>query len=227
MKISVAQFGPTTDAAANRSEIGALVAQSVAEGARLVVLPEEAMLLAEDLPAPLAEVVATEWALFEQFLIDLAVQHSVAIIAGGYEPNGTDRPFNTLIAIDTDGTVAARYHKLHLYDAFAYQESGYVTPGQELPPVVELAGIRVGLINCYDLRFPEQAALLDRPGRRGAQPLGRLGGRGAQGRPLGHPRPGPRHREHRLGGRGRQHLAGLHRQQHDHRPARHHPGQPR
>ena len=160
MKISVAQFGPTTDAAANRSEIGTLVAQSVAEGARLVVLPEEAMLLAEGLESPLAEIVATEWDLFEQFLIGLATQHTVALIAGGYEPNGTDRPFNTLIAIDTDGAVAARYHKLHLYDAFAYQESGYVTPGHELPPVVELAGIRVGLINCYDLRFPEQARFL-------------------------------------------------------------------
>jgi predicted amidohydrolase len=79
----------------------------------------------------------------------------VAIIAGGYEPNGTERPNNTLVAVDSTGAPVAHYRKLHLYDAFSYQESAYVTPGPELPPVVELAGVRVGLVNCYDLRFPE------------------------------------------------------------------------
>ncbi|WP_337194346.1 nitrilase-related carbon-nitrogen hydrolase, partial [Pseudomonas aeruginosa] len=28
-------------------------------------------------------------------------------------------------------------------------------PGQQIPPVIEVAGLRVGLVTCYDLRFPE------------------------------------------------------------------------
>jgi predicted amidohydrolase len=160
VKIAVVQFAPSANVALNRSEITKLVAEAAAEGARLVVLPEEAMLLAEDLDSSLAEIVEVEWPIFEEFVINLAQEHSVALIAGGYEPSGRDLPFNTLIAVDQDGTVATRYHKLHLYDAFFYKESGYVTPGKELPPVVSLAGIRVGLINCYDLRFPEHARYL-------------------------------------------------------------------
>ncbi|PLN51059.1 hydrolase, partial [Klebsiella pneumoniae] len=52
------------------------------------------------------------------------------------------------------------YHKLHLYDAFAMQESRRVDPGQQIPPVIEVAGLRVGLMTCYDLRFPELALSL-------------------------------------------------------------------
>jgi len=157
VKIAVAQTAPTTDIEANRREITTVIEQAAASGARLVVLPEEAMLLAGDLPEPLSAIVEREWRRFEQLVAALASQHQIAVIAGGYEPSGSDRPYNTLLAVDVDGVIVARYHKLHLYDAFAYQESGYVTPGDELPPVVSLAGIRVGLINCYDIRFPEHA----------------------------------------------------------------------
>jgi predicted amidohydrolase len=157
VKVAIAQFGPTADFDANYAEIRALTARAVEEGARLVVFPEEAMVLAEGVQIPIADAVAVEWPRFEELVVGLAGEHGVAVIAGGYEPSGTERPFNTLVAVDADGTVAARYHKLHLYDAFAYQESAYVTPGAELPPVVELAGLKVGLINCYDIRFPELA----------------------------------------------------------------------
>lgn len=33
-------------------------------------------------------------------------------------------------------------------------------PGQQIPPVIEVAGLRVGLMTCYDLRFPELALSL-------------------------------------------------------------------
>lgn len=157
MLVSVAQFGPTTDATANLAAIRRLTADAAVQGAAIVIFPEESMLLAEGLDRPLAELVVDGWPAFESALAELAVRHGIAIIAGGYEPNGTDRPNNTIVAVDAAGSVVARYRKLHLYDAFAYQESGYVTPGDAFPPVIELAGLRVGLVNCYDLRFPELA----------------------------------------------------------------------
>jgi predicted amidohydrolase len=64
-----------------------------------------------------------------------------------------------LIAI-RNGEIIARYDKLHLYDAFAMQESRNVTAGNEVPPLVEVAGMKVGLMTCYDVRFPEQARRL-------------------------------------------------------------------
>lgn len=160
MKIAVAQSRPTIDIENNRQEITRMAGQAAADGARLIVFPEEAMLLAGEFTEPLSAIVEREWAPFEAFITDLARLLNLAIVIGGYEPSGTDRPHNTLLAIENDGTIKARFHKLHLYDAFTYQESEYVTPGTELPPVVDLAGVKVGLINCYEVRFPEQARYL-------------------------------------------------------------------
>lgn len=159
-RIAIGQFGPAADSEENFAAITDIVVRAAAQQAQLVVLPEEAMLLAEEVTVPLAEEVSRVWPRFCELLAELARTHAVAIIAGGYEPSGTERPYNTLLGVDATGQVAATYRKLHLYDAFAYQESSYVIPGSELPPVVELAGLRIGLINCYDLRFPELARYL-------------------------------------------------------------------
>ncbi len=56
----------------------------------------------------------------------------------------------------TGGNIVARYAKLHLYDAFAIQESRHVDAGSEIAPLLEV-GMKVGLMTCYDLRFPELA----------------------------------------------------------------------
>ncbi|MEK8171118.1 nitrilase-related carbon-nitrogen hydrolase [Streptomyces sp. M19] len=53
-----------------------------------------------------------------------------------------------------------RYRKIHLYDAFGDRESANVRPADEPPVVIEVAGTRVGLMTCYDVRFPELARLL-------------------------------------------------------------------
>ncbi|HSV48572.1 MAG TPA: nitrilase-related carbon-nitrogen hydrolase, partial [Ramlibacter sp.] len=47
-----------------------------------------------------------------------------------------------------------------LYDAFSMKESTNVVPGDEVPPLVEVAGLKLGLMTCYDLRFPELARRL-------------------------------------------------------------------
>jgi predicted amidohydrolase len=74
-------------------------------------------------------------------------------------PTGTGRVFNLLIVL-RDGTLIAQYRKLHLYDAFSAQESRHVAPGDEIPRLVDIAGLRVGLMTCYDVRFPELARRL-------------------------------------------------------------------
>ena len=74
-------------------------------------------------------------------------------------PAGTGRVFNTLVAV-RDGAIVAAYRKLHLYDAFSAKESTNVQPGEEIPGLVEITGLRVGMMTCYDLRFPEMARRL-------------------------------------------------------------------
>ncbi|MGP8847504.1 nitrilase-related carbon-nitrogen hydrolase, partial [Enterobacter hormaechei] len=51
----------------------------------------------------------------------------------------------------------AHYAKLHLYDAFSIQESRNVDAGDAIAPLLDVGGLKVGLMTCYDLRFPELA----------------------------------------------------------------------
>ena len=72
---------------------------------------------------------------------------------------GSPRVSNTFLVI-RDGEVVATYCKLHLYDAFAARESDVVRPGTKLPPIVDIDGWKIGVMTCYDVRFPETARSL-------------------------------------------------------------------
>ena len=72
---------------------------------------------------------------------------------------GSPRVSNMFLVI-RDGEIIAAYRKLHLYDAFAARESDVVRPGTELPPIVDIDGWKIGVMTCYDVRFPETARSL-------------------------------------------------------------------
>ncbi|WP_459803897.1 carbon-nitrogen hydrolase family protein [Herbidospora sp. RD11066] len=118
--------------------------------ADLVVFPEATLSrfgrhigdLAEPLDGP-----------FVTGLREAARESGTALIAGVWEPVG-GRVANTAVAVDADGTVRGTYRKIHLFDSFGSKESEFVSPGDEVV-VAEVAGLRVGLATCYDVRFPE------------------------------------------------------------------------
>jgi predicted amidohydrolase len=129
-----------------------------ARGADLAVFPEATLTrfgrgvaeVAEPLDGP-----------FVTGLSEAAREHHIAVIAGVFEPAADGRVYNTAIAADRNGELKAAYRKIHLFDSFGAGESKLVTAG-DAPAVVELAGLRIGLITCYDVRFPELArALVD------------------------------------------------------------------
>ena len=82
------------------------------------------------------------------------------MVAGSFErSDDPGRPFNTLLV---RGRSRASYRKIHLYDSFGYRESDRLSPGPLEPVTVDVGGVTVGLMTCYDLRFPEMArALVD------------------------------------------------------------------
>jgi predicted amidohydrolase len=83
----------------------------------------------------------------------------VALVAGVFEPAPDGRVYNTAVAYDAAGTQVAAYRKIHLFDALGEHESAVVAPGAQ-PVVVDLCGVRVGIMTCYDVRFPELARAL-------------------------------------------------------------------
>lgn len=162
VKTAVAQFAPASAIAPNRATIAGLVDRAAAAGAELVVLPEESMLCATGLESRLGDIARHEWPGFVDFVAGTARSREVAVIAAGYEGRAGDKPYNTVLAVDARGEVLATYRKMHLYDAFAYRESDYVEPGPVAPTTVTIGGFTIGLLDCFDVRFPELArALVD------------------------------------------------------------------
>jgi predicted amidohydrolase len=96
---------------------------------------------------------------FGSGLAAAAKQTGVALVAGVFEPAPDGRVYNTAVAFDDRGELVAAYRKLHLFDAFGHRESEVVAPGA-VPVLCTLAGVRVGLEICYDVRFGELSRAL-------------------------------------------------------------------
>lgn len=159
--IAVAQFAPTADSDANLATIAELTAAASDRGARLVVFPEYSSYFVDPFDGSLAENAQSLDGPFVEGLIALAAERGVQIAAGVVERAGDERRVrNAVVAVDGNG-VLARYRKLHLYDAFGQRESDWVEPGElDAPETFELDGMRLGLMTCYDLRFPELGRVL-------------------------------------------------------------------
>ncbi len=129
----------------------------------LVVFPE---VFARDFGSPGSDVAPFAEPLDGPFvtrLTEVASTHGTTLVAGMFEASDDPaRPFNTLVVVDAAG-LRASYRKIHLYDSFGYKESDRLSAGVLEPVVVEVGGWQVGLMTCYDLRFPELArSLVDR-----------------------------------------------------------------
>jgi predicted amidohydrolase len=74
------------------------------------------------------------------------------IIAGTMPEEEDGDIYNTMVVIDTDGSVAGAYRKIHLFSPT--REHEYFSAG-EYPVVCDTPRGRIGLMICYDLRFPE------------------------------------------------------------------------
>ena len=160
MHIALIQLASTTDSPANRVVIDEMLGGLLPkDGFDLVVFPEGSMhdfgrpeddlsVIAEPLDGP-----------FVQLLAAHALRLGATVVGGMFE--ATDGlPFNTLVVIGPDGALRHTYRKIHLYDSFGYRESERLRSGEIEPLVVEVAGRSVGLMTCYDLRFPELSRLL-------------------------------------------------------------------
>ncbi len=101
---------------------------------------------------------------FVAALTEKAAAHGGTWVAGMLERSeDPDRPYNTLVVVDGDG-LRASYRKIHLYDSFGFRESDRLLAGPRTPRSVDVDGTRVGLVTCYDLRFPELPRALSRAG---------------------------------------------------------------
>ncbi|GAA2625942.1 carbon-nitrogen hydrolase family protein [Streptomyces vastus] len=136
--------------AANLKVLDEAAGRAAAAGAGLLVAPEMFLTgyaIGADVRR-LAEPADGDWA---DAVAEIAGRHGLAI-AYGYPERDGDTVFNSAQLIATDGVRLANYRKTHLFGCF---ERDHFTPGDAPVVQAELGGLRIGLMICYDVEFPE------------------------------------------------------------------------
>ena len=158
MRIAVAQIGSGENKEMNRYMIERLAWSASEAGADMLFLPEYAMFCAgSDRAQRNTEAAEPLDGPFVTALSELAAGQGLWICAGMYEQ--TDGlPYNTVVVIDDEGRLRGTHRKNRLYDDFDYRESEECRAGEQPFEPVETPAGRLGIITCYELRFPEFAA---------------------------------------------------------------------
>lgn len=158
MEVALAQFQSTPSKEENVEKISSMT--KGLSGASLAVFPEFTDFLAPpDIPREkLYELAEEEDSQFIRGVRRVAVERGMWIIVGVHERSDEfPRVHSSVYVIGSDGDLKARYRKSHLFDALGHRESDWLKPGNEPPLTVDIEGFRLGVIVCYEMRFPELA----------------------------------------------------------------------
>ena len=159
-KAACVQLRSSDDVAANISETVRLVREAAARGARFIATPENTTLMAPDGGAKLAHSFDEAHDPALPVFAALAKELNVWLLIGSLAIKVSDtKTANRSFLFGPDGTITARYSKIHLFDVElasgeVYRESNTVEGGNEAV-VADTDFGSVGLSICYDLRFPQ------------------------------------------------------------------------
>ena len=156
--VSLAQFGAGTDKRHNLHAIQSFAQESSDAGASMLFLPEYSMYYAK-VNARSKNIEAAEPCdgAFIIALGELCRRYGLWIAAGMYER--TDGlPYNTIAVLDDRGRLRGTHRKNRLYDAFGYRESDECRAGDKPFSPIETPAGKLGIITCFELRFPALAA---------------------------------------------------------------------
>ncbi|HEV7315011.1 carbon-nitrogen hydrolase family protein [Sphingopyxis sp.] len=157
------------DPAANLQTIDRAMGEAAAGGAAMAFLPEMSLLLDRDRARSAAHIAREADSPWPAALQAMARKHGLWLHSGSMPLLADDgeRRVNRSHIIAADGSIVARYDKVHMFDVTLpsgenWQESAAYAGGDTLAVVDTPLG-RLGLSVCYDLRFPElYRALVDR-----------------------------------------------------------------
>jgi len=162
MKVAAVQMTSTRDVAANLREAGRLVADAAAQGAKLVVLPENFSFLGATDADRVAAIERFGDGPAQRFLAETAESFGLWIVGGTIPIRevGSDRASSRSLLVGPDGRIAAHYDKIHLFDVDIpgrgeerYSESATTLAGTRVV-AAKTPLARVGMTVCYDIRFP-------------------------------------------------------------------------
>lgn len=162
VKVSAIQMSMSQERGANILKAERLVRIAFSNGAQIILLPElfEGLYFCKDMDSQYFS-----WAnerennsLIEHFA-SLAKELEVVILVSYFEKADKDY-FNSLVVVDSDGTIMDNYRKTHIPDGPGYEEKFYFKPGDSGFKVYETAYAKIGVGICWDQWFCETARAL-------------------------------------------------------------------
>ena len=160
--VAAIQMASGPNVKANLEEAEKLITTAVQQDADLVVLPENfaIMGMSEVDKVTIAEKYGE--GPIQQFLSQQASKHGIWIVGGTIpiDASVTGKVFSACLLYNDSGEVVARYDKIHLFDVVledndeSYNESETIESGNDVV-VADTPFGKIGLVVCYDLRFPE------------------------------------------------------------------------
>jgi N-carbamoylputrescine amidase len=162
IKVALVQQGLREGRDANIAKSVESIREAAAQGARLVVLQElhvgsyfcqsentDCFDLAESIPGPSTEIFGA-----------LAAELGVVIVTSLFERRAPGLYHNTAVVLESDGSIAGKYRKMHIPDDPAFYEKFYFTPGDlGFEPIKTSVGT-LGVLVCWDQWYPEAARLM-------------------------------------------------------------------
>ncbi len=162
-KVAVVQFKASTKKEDNLKKILNYILQASKKGAKLVAFPEFMMFYtnSSQTPMQLAQQAETISGNFVKTIANAAKENSIEVIGTFYEKSTKkNRVYDTSFFIDKSGKIISKYRKIHLYDALGFRESDKMTSGSKIAKPSKTKIGKMGMLICYDLRFPEMSRTL-------------------------------------------------------------------
>jgi omega-amidase len=157
MRIALAQISCTPgDIAGNTRRIVERVRAAASAGANLVALPEMSD-TGYHMPTILRT--ASSWDRGPFMEIAAAAAETKTVVVAGLSERVGDDVYNTVAVVGSGGSLIAKYRKTHLITAEPVCEQRYLKAGDSLT-ICNVGEWKVGLLTCYDIRFPEIARKL-------------------------------------------------------------------
>ena len=158
--LAICQNKPGYDKEENIYKILKMVETSAQQGADLIVLPEIFVY-----PFELRKINDIAESNDETLnrLVETAKTHGIHLCTGSLPVKELNRVFNRSYLIDPDGEIILQYDKSYLYDVslpgLKIEESKVFTRGKRYAIASTPLG-KIGILICYDIRFPETARRL-------------------------------------------------------------------
>lgn len=162
-KLALCQLSVSVDKNQNIKRAAEMVQQAAGDGARMIILPEmfNCPYRTSLFPQYAESIDNGETVIM---LKETARKYKVYLVGGSIPEKENDRVYNTSLTFGPDGNLLGRYRKIHLYDVDlpggpTIKESSTLGYGEELVVInTEFCGL--GVVICFDVRYPELIRLL-------------------------------------------------------------------